>query len=217
MSRDDRLRIGKASDGLSEFVITLWNDPRQPNKLFFDVIFMPDPTECGRFESAMVSFTFGTHTHDGKRLPLKIRDISPIAANITPTVRREEDVEKQQRPDDEISLSSSFSAEPESEGMMIPGGTQVRGHGIDTPTALWTFEEDKAQANVRGLIANHELSVILPDARNIWITFWAKAVFERQSSFWKRKVTLQLGSAKSPYERIVDLSRELVQGKEVLL
>jgi len=214
MSKDDRLRIGKASDGLSEFVITFWNDPRRPNKIFFDVVFMPDPTDSARFESAMVSFTFGTHTRDGKRLPLKIRDISPIAANVAPTVRHEEDVEKPQRADDETSLFSSFSAEPESEGMTIPGTTQVRGQGIDTPTALWTFEENKALANVRGLIANHELSVTLPDTRNIWITFWAKAVLERQSSFWKRKVTLQLGSAKSPYERIVDLSRELVRGEE---
>lgn len=212
MSKDDRLRIGKASDGLSQFMITMWNDPHRPSQIIFDVGFLPDPAEYGRFESAMVSITFGTHTRDGKRLPLKIRDLSPIASNTTPTIRHEEDVKG---PCDGGSFCSSFSARRELDDAIIPGATQVRGHGIDTPTATWTFVEDKTQANIRGLVANYELSVILPDTRNFFITFWAKAVLERPNSLWNRRVTLQLGSPKAPYERVVNLSPELAQSKEI--
>ena len=206
-SRDNQLRIGMAKDGLSKFVITLRNDPQHPNKINFDVSFLLDPAERCRFESAMISITFGTYAPHEERVPLDILDLSPIKAIRTPTVQRDSDVERPESPSYESSISSSVRG-PDSEDDMVPGATQVRGHGIGTPTALWTFVEDKTQVNLRGLIANQELSVTLPHTLTFWMTFWAKAVLESRGPLgWKSKTTLQLGSSEAPYERIIDLSK----------
>ena len=196
-----------AKDGLSKFVITLRNDPQHPNKINFDVSFLLDPAERCRFESAMISITFGTYAPHEERVPLDILELSPIKAIRTPTVQRDSDVERPESPSYESSISSSVHG-PDSEDDMVPGATQVRGHGIGTPTALWTFVEDKTQVNLRGLIANQELSVTLPHTLTFWMTFWAKAVLESRGPLgWKSKTTLQLGSSEAPYERIIDLSK----------
>jgi hypothetical protein len=116
-------------------------------------------------------------------------------------------MERPERPSDEISISSSISG-PDSDEEIVLGATQVLGHGKGTPTAVWTFVEDKTPVNLRGLIANQELSVTLPPTRAFWMTFWARAMLESRGPLgWKSKTTLQLGSAEAPFERIIDLSK----------
>ena len=141
----------------------------------------------------MVSPTFGTHIRDRRRLPLKIRDISLIAANVTPTMCHKEDVEKPQRSDNELSLFSPFTAEPEPDGSR---GYASAGSGNRYPDC---FECMRAHRKSRAFCH--------PSGYSQYLDYiLGETVLERQSSFWKRKATLQFGSVKSPYERIVDLS-----------
>lgn len=210
--REEGLQIGSANDEGSCFTLTVSHTPpTQPGelrKLIFGVEFMPDVTKRARFSSATFRVTFERYVNDKSRVPLKIRDIWPTnetgpesetmigegwAGSGGLTVGMS----------NAASLSTSLGKQ-RSALYTIKGSSQVRGTGVHTSTAKWTFTEDREKGGKKGL-DTYPLHVMLPpeDTDIIWIKFWAKAMLVTASG---KEIALQLGTEKEQYERTLNLT-----------
>lgn len=192
-SESNGLQIGRANQGTSYFLITMWNsETENPNKIFFGLHFMPDPIHKARFESARFWVTFGHDDGEEGHLPLNVLELAPASAVDTIIAS----------PDDAIDSSSIWSGgEPVRRGT----ATDIRGQGLHSPTAVWSLVEGTS----RGLDASYTLSVVLPTTTRVWMKFWAKAVLIRGDTIpldLRHKVTLKTGTMEEPYQRILDLS-----------
>lgn len=171
----------------------MWNsETEDPNKIFFGLHFMPDPIHKARFESARFWVTFGRDDGEEEHLPLNVLELTPASAADTITASV----------DDAIDSSSIWSGE---EPVRRGTATDIRGQGLHSPTAVWSFVEGTS----RGLDASYTLSVVLPTTTRVWMKFWAKAVLIRGDTIpldLRHKVTLKTGTMEEPYQRILDLS-----------
>ncbi|EKM50733.1 uncharacterized protein PHACADRAFT_264190 [Phanerochaete carnosa HHB-10118-sp] len=210
----DGLQIGRANEGDSYFNITLsrLHGDLEKDKVTFGVGFGPDPTMKTRFVSAVFRATFGYDDDNGRRVPLKIRDLSPTDAHGEAT-----EVHWGRGSENSLNMTlgySSVSVGGESKHSRNAEYTRktsarVRGQGIHTPTAEWTFQEDEGEAGRHGLDPQYQMSVMLPHVattRLIWMEFWGKAVLARGRSLTGLDVTLKIGSIEEPYRRNMDLS-----------
>ncbi|KAK0475133.1 hypothetical protein IW261DRAFT_502402 [Armillaria novae-zelandiae] len=192
-SDSNGLQIGRANQGTSYFLITMWNsETGNPNKIFFGLHFMPDPIHKARFESARFWVTFGRDDGEEEHLPLNVLELTPASAADTITAS----------PDDATDSSSIWSGE---EPVRLGTATDIRGQGLHSPTAVWSLVEGTS----RGLDASYTLSVGLPTTTRVWMKFWAKAVLIRGDTIpldLRHKVTLKTGTMEEPYQRILDLS-----------
>ena len=206
------LQIGRANEEESYISITLWHSPEHDRgQISFGVGFGADPTAKARFESAVFRVTFGYCDSLGNARPLSIRDLSPKD-------ERGEATEVHFGKTSESNLSMSFgypsTASVGGGGSLSTNATyirktapRVRGHGIHTTTAEWTFQEDEGKAGQHGLNPQYNLDVTLSTASSyIWMEFWAKAVLVCGHGSWASRKTLKLGSAEIPYKRNIDLS-----------
>ncbi|KAK0446542.1 uncharacterized protein EV420DRAFT_893043 [Desarmillaria tabescens] len=193
------LQIGRANQGTSYFLITMWNSENEdPNKIFFGLHFMPDPIHKARFESARFWVTFGRDDGDEEHLPLNVLELAPTSAADTITASPDSDV----MGSTEFDNSSIWSGE---EAIRRGTPTDIRGQGLHSPTAVWSFVEGTS----RGLDASYTLSVVLPTTTRVWMKFWAKAVLIRGDTIpldLRHKMTLKTGTMEEPYQRILDLS-----------
>lgn len=208
------LQIGRANEGDSYFNITLSqsHDDLEKDKVTFGVGFGPDPTMKTRFVSSVFRVTFGYDNDSGGRVPLKIRDLSPKDEHGETT-----EVHWGRGSESSVNMSlgySSVSLGGESKRSKNADYTRktssrVRGQGIHTPTAEWTFQEDEGEAGRHGLDPQYQMSVTLPHVattRTIWMEFWGKAVLARGRSLTGLDVTLKIGSIEEPYRRNLELS-----------
>lgn len=208
------LQIGRANEGDSYFNITLSqsHDDHEKDKVTFGVGFGPDPTMKTRFLSAVFRVTFGYDDDQGRRTYLKIRDLSPKDEHGETT-----EVHWGKGSDSSVNLSVGYSAvslggetkRSKNADYTRKTSSRVRGHGVHTPSAEWTFQEDEGEAGQHGLDPQYQMSVTLPHVattRLIWMEFWGKAVLARGRSFTGLDVTLKIGSAEEPYKRNLDLS-----------
>ncbi|KAG7450910.1 uncharacterized protein BT62DRAFT_543796 [Guyanagaster necrorhizus] len=84
---------------------------------------------------------------------------------------------------------------------------RVRGQGIHSSSAQWTFVEDVGEAGQQGLDPHYELFATLPTTQQIiWIKCWGRAILKQKDGFgWGNEVILELGSKEEPYRRNIDL------------
>lgn len=196
------LQIGRANQGISDFTITMWNsETEDPNKIFFGLHFMPDPTQRARFESAIFRVIFGRDNGKEGHSPLNVLELAPTSAADTIPAS----------PDDAIEPGSwsNWSGE---EPVRQRTETYIYGSGLYSSAAGWGFIEGTSQ----GLDASYTLSVLLPRTTRICIEFWAKAVLIRGDTKPldpRHKVTLKIGTMEKPYQRILDLSVAMERAK----
>lgn len=208
------LEIGRANEENSYFNITLSQpqDGQQRDQLEFGMGFGPDPTMKTRFVSAVFRVSFGYDDDHGRRVPLKVRSLTPTDAHGVET-----EVHWGRGSESSLSISvgqSSVSLGGESKRTKNAEYTRktssrVRGQGVHTQTAEWTFQEDEGEAGRHGLDPQYQMSVTLPPivaTRPIWIEFWGKAVLARGRSLTGLDVTLKIGSMDEPYRRNIDMS-----------
>lgn len=207
------LQIGKDNEGHSFFNITLSrpNDRTKQNQVIFGMGFIPDTTDNMRFTSALFRVTFGMDDDDGVSDYLKVQDMLPRDEHGAFT-----EVHWGKGREGNVNMSVGYSAVSlggESKFSKNAEYTRrtfswVRGCGIHTSTAEWTFQEDDGQAGRHGLNPQYQLSVTLPQAvtgQTIWMEFWAKAVLARRTNH-AGLVTLKIGSEDKPYKRNLVLS-----------
>jgi len=180
-----------------------------PEKVCFEINFIPDPTEKARFESAMFQVTFGRDGGEKNHAPLTLLDVFPRTADdlISRTFfsAYAEGDSSNKIHDDEPPPTSSR------EGVLrIYGGkiTTISGQGVHSPTATWNFVE----GDTHGLGANYKLWVRLPSTSRVWMKLYAKAVLVKPEGLRKR-VTLQAGSLDEQYERRLDLRGVALENK----
>ncbi|SJL03190.1 uncharacterized protein ARMOST_06536 [Armillaria ostoyae] len=207
------LEIGRANEGDSYFNMTLIQGPdTDPGKVSFGVGFGPDSTVKARFESAVIRVEFGYDGDvEGRSFPLRIKDIHP---------KDDEGQSTEVVFGKESNISLGLSVGPGSAASLSSSGgysqnkqytrktaARVRGQGVHSSSAEWTFVEDVGEAGRQGLDPQYELFATLPTTqRTIWIKFWAKAILKRKDGFgWGNEVILKLGSKEEPYRRNIDL------------
>ncbi|KAK7059170.1 hypothetical protein VNI00_001797 [Paramarasmius palmivorus] len=208
----DGLQIGRANYEDSFFYITVAysGDETKKNMLLFGVEFCADATKRMRFTSAMLKVTFGFEDEDGVQEPLRVHDMSPKEDHGEFT-----EVRWGKGREGNLNMSAGYSAVSvgaESKFSQTSEYTRrtsswVRGCGIHTPSAEWTFKEDDGQAGRHGLNPQYQLSVTLPRAAStklIWIEFWSKAVLARGDQ--NHTVTLRIGTEEEPYKRNLDMN-----------
>ena len=191
--------------------MTLSHSPEHdPGQISFGVGFGPDPTEKARFASAVFRVTFGYYDNDGKPRHLTIRNLSPKDEQGKAT-----EVHFGKESESNLNLSVGYSVASLGAGGRASRNVEytrktasrVRGQGVHTPTAEWTFQEDEGEAGRHGLDPQYNLFVTLPATTNsIWMEFWAKAVLVRGHGTWARTTILKMGSIEVPYKRNMDLS-----------
>jgi len=199
---DPGILIGRANEAASYFDILLWNSPQDyPGKVYFSIDFMPDTTKDERFESAMFWVTFGQDSVDSDHHPITIQDLYPTDEE--DMIEREIFSGQTDQGHGYQNIVSSF------DGSHLAGGrttsTIIRGHGINSPTAVWSLSLDSDATARRELDAQYDLSVTLPNTSRVWIQFWGKAVLVRGEE-GRHRTTLKIGTMENPYERILDLS-----------
>jgi hypothetical protein len=159
--------------------------------------------------SAIFRVKFGHYRNDGDPQPLTIRDLFPKDEKGDAT-----EVHWGRGSQGNVQLSVGHS------GASLGGGgamsknleytrkttPRVRGHGVHSSTAEWTFQEDEGHAGRDGLNSQYDLCVTLPEtANNIWMEFWCKAVLVKEEG-WGKRVILEMGTPEQPYKRNVDLN-----------
>lgn len=210
------LQIGRANEGASYFNVTLSythaHEADSKTQLSFGLGFGPDPTERDRFTSAVFRVTFGYDDEHGTHQHLKIRDLAPKDEK-----GESSEVKWGRGSEGSMSLSLGYSSvslggeskRSKNAEYVRKTSARVRGQGVHTPTAEWTFAEDEGEAGRHGLDPQYELSVTLPDAaahRIVWMEFWGKAVLARGRSLTGFDVTLKVGDEDEPFRRNLDLS-----------
>ncbi|KAK0197922.1 hypothetical protein F5146DRAFT_1116898 [Armillaria mellea] len=207
------LEIGRANEGDSYFNMTLIQGPdTDPGKVSLGIGFGPDSTVKARFESAVIRVEFGYDGDvEGRSFPLKIKDIHPkddVGQATEVVIGRESNISLglSVGPGSAASLSSS-GGYSQNKQYTRKTAARVRGQGIHSSSAEWTFVEDVGEAGQQGLDPQYELFATLPTTqRTIWIKFWAKAILKRKDGFgWGNEVILKLGSKEEPYRRNIDL------------
>ena len=207
------LQLGRANEGGSHFGVTLRPQTFENDlKIPFGVQFGPDRTENARFISAHLSFTFGYCDENGQQHSLTLKNIFPKDKRGESTI-----VYKETTSEGRMSLGMGYgTASVTTEGKKTEDSKfsrvtapRVRGTGIFTDTATWTFEEDSGEAGRDGLDSEYELEAILalPSTvlQDIRIRFWGRAILtygggHRPGS----KQTLQIGSKERPFRRTLD-------------
>ncbi|KAK0207854.1 hypothetical protein DFS33DRAFT_1379403 [Desarmillaria ectypa] len=212
-SDGDGLEIGRANEGDSYFNMTLIQGPNTDRgKVSFGVGFGPDSTVKARFESAVIRIEFGYDGDvEGQSFPLRIKDIHP---------KDDEGQSTEVVFGKESNISLGLSVGPGSAASLSSSGgysqnkqytrktaARVRGQGVHSSSAEWTFVEDVGEAGRQGLDPQYELFATLPTTQHtIWIKFWAKAILIRKDGYgWGNEVILKLGSKEEPYRRNIDL------------
>lgn len=207
------LEIGRANEGDSYFNMTLIQGPdTDPGKVSFGVGFGSDSTVKARFESAVIRVEFGYDGDvEGRSFPLKIKDIHPkddVGQATEVVIGRESNISLglSVTPGSAASLSSS-GGYSQNKQFTRKTAARIRGQGVHSSSAEWTFVEDVGEAGRQGLDPQYELFATLPTTqRTIWIKFWAKAILKRKDGFgWGNEVILKLGSKEEPYRRNIDL------------
>jgi len=210
------LQLGRANEGSSHFSVTLRPQTFENDlKIPFGVHFGPDRTENARFVSAHLSFTFGYCDGNGQQHSLTLKGIFPKDQKGESTV-----VHKGTTLEGGVSVAVGYGpASVTTEGRMSDDSKfsrvtapRVKGTGVFTDTATWTFEEDSGEAGRNGLESEYELEAILPvpstALQDIRIRFWGRAILtyghgHRPGS----KQTLQIGSKERPFRRTLDLHK----------
>ena len=208
------LQLGRANEGGSHFGVTLRPQTFENNlKIPFGVHFSPDRTENARFVSAHLSFIFGYCDGNGQQHSLILKGIFPKDQKGESTV-----VHKGTSLEGGMSVAVGYGpASVTTEGRMTEDSKfsrvtapRVRGTGVLTDTATWSFEEDPGEAGRNGLDSEYELEAILPvpstALQDIRIRFWGRAILtyghgHRPGS----KQTLQIGSKEKYWRRTLDL------------
>ena len=208
---DNGLQIGRANEGVSYFAIIMWISPHDDHgKICFSIDFMPDPVAKVRFESAMFSVTFSEDPNkDGHSIPLNVRDMFPKYEEEVASynIDHDEQMPDNDEPADDYSLYSftdENQAPRDSEGGAL---WHVKGQGLHSPTAVWSFTEDQTTTVRRGLDAHYKLFVSLPARNTISMKFWGKAALVKGNSLLAlNKWTSKIGSKEAPYERSLGLN-----------
>ncbi|KAK0446543.1 uncharacterized protein EV420DRAFT_893322 [Desarmillaria tabescens] len=178
---DHGLEIGRANEGDSYFNMTLIQGPdADPGKVSFGVGFGPDSTVKARFESAVIRVEFGYDGDvEGRSFPLRIKDIHP---------KDDEGQSTEVVFGKESNISLGLSVGPGSAASLSSSGgysqnkqytrktaARVRGQGVHSSSAEWTFVEDVGEAGRQGLDPQYQLFATLPTTqRTIWIKFGLK-------------------------------------------
>ncbi|CAL1703847.1 unnamed protein product [Somion occarium] len=207
---DNGILIGRANDDASYFDIILWNSPQDnPGKVYFSIDFMPDPVKKARFESAVFQVTVAEDSADESHSPLTIHDLYPtdeddmVDRSVFMSGPEDGDAVPE---DDALSVFSSIYEGSRPRGRNTT--TTVRGHGINSPTAAWTFTVRDSPSARYGLAAHYDMYITLPTTKRVWLQFTSKAVLVKGEER-KHKTTLRIGTIEKPYERIMDLSAVL--------
>lgn len=193
------ITLGRANENDSYFAVTILDaSPHESFKVFFAVDFKP--SDAFRFESAILSMTFGDHEiHDGsgvlKQEPIRIRDVFPTTEGNSERTFLEEGMRPPTETEEPVPTA-------------FPPGAKVSATGIHSSTVRWTFGEEEDGEVKHGLDSHYKLFTVLPSTTKITsLRFWAKAVLVRgDGAGWGNRVTLKIGSKEAPYTRILDLN-----------
>ncbi|KAF8817280.1 hypothetical protein BYT27DRAFT_6865190 [Phlegmacium glaucopus] len=207
---DDGIEVACAISNKSRVSITIAHTP-SPNKgdlqVTFGMGFSVNVNVKARFTSAIFCVTFQRYVDQTTLTSLNIHDLWPRdeKGEGTEVVVGAEQV-----------VNAGFQAG--TQGATLQGGlsrqhnksytlktsSRVRGQGLRTPTATWTFEEDRGQAGKEGLEPEYPLHVHFSHqhADAISIKFYAEAVLMEGS----KKTVLTIGNEKELFVRELILS-----------
>ncbi|KAJ7576039.1 hypothetical protein C8J56DRAFT_1118690 [Mycena floridula] len=202
------LEIGRANLDGSSFCITSWYDRLIANRIYFGVGFNADPTVKARFESASFIVTFSNKDKHGRRTRINIKEVFPTDQKGQPT-----QVHYNRSYEGGVDLSAGLPmASLGTDGRISRGSdftrmtqSRVKGQGVHSDRATWTFEEDTGRAGQDGLEHYYELHVSLAaGVTAISMEFFGKAVLKRPGIV--RTMVLEIGSQEMPYNRKLDLT-----------
>lgn len=165
--------------------------------------FLPD-TQC-RFTSASFGVTFGYEDQVKGFVPIKIEHMSPVKHEFAAT-EAEHTMEAEVGATMALTGGNFGNASVDARrkgGLAFNRRTVaiVKGIGVDSATARWTFEENAGPGGQDGLEPLYELDVKLSKTGFITIRFWAKTVL-----IAGRERLLHLGTEEKPYIKHLNLS-----------
>lgn len=197
---DDGIEVACAVHNKSRVSITVAHTPslhKSEQQVTFGMGFSVNVNVKARFTSAIFCVTFERYVDETKRVLLNIHDLSPRD-------------EKGERTEVLVGVEQAVNAgfQAGAQGAVLQGGltrqsnksytlktcSRVRGQGLRTPTATWTFEENPGEAGREGLEPEYPLHVHFAhqNTEAISIKFYAEAVLLERS----RKMVMTIGNEK---------------------